>query len=116
MTAERQEFEEWINNSDLLILNECPSQDPEVVSSHEANPYQDAFVSAAWEGWKARGRLEDREDREEAQRRRKRKPRSEAQEPQEGPSEPAQAPLELSTPVEPSESPVEAPEDSDRNL
>lgn len=116
MTAERQEFEEWINNSDLLTLNECPSQEPEVVSSHEANPYQDTFVSAAWEGWKARGRLEDKEDREEAKRHLKRKARIEAQEAQEGASESSEAPLELTTAQEAPDSPVEAPEDSGRNL
>lgn len=124
MTAERLEFEEWVDNPSVLQLNECFSQEPDVVSAWEANPYQDPWTAAAWEGWKARGRLEDEEDREEAKRRRKRKaqaerssaPPSEAQEPLQQPSEPTQGPLEPTTPVEPLQSPVEAPKDSDRNL
>lgn len=117
MTAEQIEFEEWIDNPSVLQLNECPSQEPEVVAAHKANPYQDAWVSAAWEGWKARVRLEDEEDREEVKRRQadrrsapgKRKARSEAQAPQEGPSEANSAPLEPTTPQEPSEGTLEAP-------
>lgn len=117
MTAERIEFEEWIDNPSVLQLNECPSQEPDVVSAWEANPYQDPWTAAAWEGWKARGRLEDEEDREEAKRHRKRKPqaerssapRSEAQEPQEGLSEPTKAPLEPTTPQEANEGTLEAP-------
>lgn len=103
MTAERQEFEAWVNNPDVLQLHEAPS------TESENNPYSNPWTAAAWEGWKARGVLEDEEDREEARRRRKRKPRSEAQEPQEQASEPVPAPLEPTTPVNPPEEPLEAP-------
>lgn len=113
MTAERQEFEAWVNNPDILQLHETPS------TESENNPYSNPWTAAAWEGWKARGVLEDEEDREEARRRRKRKPQaerssappSEVQEPQEGPSEPVQAPLEPTTPINPPEEPLEAPDE-----
>lgn len=113
MTAERVEFEEWVDNPSVLTHNECPSKEPEVVSAWEANPYADPWTAAAWEGWKARGRLEDEEDRAEAKRRRSKKRRTEAQEPLQQDSEPISAPLESTTAVEPSESPVEAQEDND---
>lgn len=99
MTAERQEFEAWVNNPDVLQLHETPS------TESENNPYSNPWTAAAWEGWKARGSV----DREDAKPNRKRKPRSEAQEPQEQASEPVQAPLESTTPVNPPEEPLEAP-------